>query len=348
MRSAKLVEPKKIVVYDSEPEPKARSGQVLVRVKAVGICGTDIHVWRGERSDVALPRVMGHEFSGVVEADAGSFRKGDKVVVDPVVSCGTCVSCKRGYPNLCSTVKCLGVQVEGAFCDLISIPENKVYRFPEVLSNSGKDSPETSSLSFVQASMIEPYSIASEVIFRGTPAAGEKALVFGAGPIGIGILEGLKLKGLSVMVTDLVDSRLAKARELGADVTVNGGTEDLSKAVLRFTEDFGLDFTVDAVGSPKIMENAVEMAAPGGRVVVLGFNPTPAQLPELLLVRKELKVIGTRMNCNRFPEVIEWFGKKQVHPDAVLSAVYPLEDIQKAFEHIAENPDDTLKIVVTL
>jgi L-gulonate 5-dehydrogenase len=334
MRSAKLTGPKKIVIYDKEPEPKAGPGQVLVRVKAVGICGTDIHVWHGERPDVALPRVMGHEFSGVVEADAGGFRKGDKVVVDPVVSCGTCVSCKRGYPNLCSTVKCLGVQVDGAFCDLIAVPEGKVYHYPEALS-------------FVQASMIEPYSIASEVMFRGIPVAGERALVFGAGPIGLGILEGLKLKGLSVMVTDFIDSRLARAKELGADVIVNGKTEDLAKAALRFTEDFGVDFTVDAVGSPKIMESAVEMAAPGGRIVVLGFNPTPAQLPELFLVRKELKVMGTRMNCNRFPEVIEWFERKQVHPDAVLSAVYPLEDVQRAFEYIAKNPEDTLKIVVT-
>ncbi|MDR1134268.1 MAG: zinc-binding alcohol dehydrogenase family protein [Synergistaceae bacterium] len=335
MRSAKLVSPKKITVYDNEPEPKTGAGQVLIRVKAVGICGSDVHVWHGERPDVTLPRVMGHEFSGVVEADSGKFKKGDKVVVDPVVSCGTCVSCKRGNPNLCSTVKCLGVQVDGAFCDLIAIPEEKVYRFPD-------------SLSFVQASMIEPYSIASEVIFRGNPAKDEKALVFGAGPIGLCILEGLKLKGLSVMVTDFVDSRLAKAKELGADCFVNGKMEDLAQAVKLFTEDFGLDFTVDAVGNPKVMENAVEMAAPGGRIVVLGFNPVPAQVPELFLVRKELKVMGTRMNCKRFPEVLAWFGEKKVHPDAMLSAVYPLSEIGTAFERIAADSDNMLKVVITL
>ncbi|MDR1649637.1 MAG: alcohol dehydrogenase catalytic domain-containing protein [Synergistaceae bacterium] len=335
MRSAKLVEPKKIVVYSGEPEPKPGPGEVLIRVKAVGICGTDIHVWHGERPDVALPRVMGHEFSGVVEANSEKFRKGEKVVADPVVSCGTCVSCKRGYPNLCSTVKCLGVQVEGAFCDLIAVPEEKVYRFPEFLS-------------FVQASMIEPYSIASEVLFRGGPVQGENALIFGAGPIGLGILEGLKLRGLSVMVTDLVGSRLAKAEELGADAVVNGRSGNLVQAVDTFTGNFGLDFTVDAVGNPRIMESAIGMAAPGGRVVVLGFNPEPAQVPELFLVRKELKVMATRMNCNRFPEVLEWFAEKKVHPDAVLSAVYPLEDVQKAFEHIASDPENTLKVVVTL
>ncbi len=335
MRSAKLVEPKKIAVYDNEPDPKAEAGQVLIRVKAVGICGTDIHVWHGERPDVALPRVMGHEFSGIVEEDSANFKKGERVVVDPVVSCGTCLSCKRGYPNLCSTVKCLGVQVDGAFCDLFAAPENKVYRFPE-------------SLTYVQASMIEPYSIASEVLFRGCPAAGENALVFGAGPIGLGILEGLKLKGLSVMVTDFVDSRLAKAKELGADCVVNGKKENLESAVKNFTDRFGLDFTVDAVGVPTIMESAIHMAAPGGRIVVLGFNPTPARVPELLLVRKELKVMGTRMNCNRFPEVLEWFAKGQVHPDALLSGVYPLAEINRAFEDIAAAPDSMLKVVVTL
>ena len=335
MRSAKLIEPKKIALYDLEPEPRPARGDVLIRVKAVGICGTDIHVWHGERPDVTLPRVMGHEFSGIVETDSEKFKKGERVVVDPVVSCGSCVSCKRGYPNLCSTVKCLGVQVEGAFCDLVAIPENKVYRFPD-------------SLSFVQATMIEPYSIASEVMFRGAPVSGEKALVFGAGPIGLGILEGLKLRGLSVMVTDFVDSRLEKAEILGAERVVNGKKEDLAEAVKSFTEDFGLDFTVDAVGTPRIMESAITMAAPGGRIVVLGFNPEPAQVPELLLVRKELKVMGTRMNCNRFPEVLEWFERKQVHPDTLLSAVYPLEKINEAFEYIAENPESTLKVVITL
>ncbi|MDR2179645.1 MAG: alcohol dehydrogenase catalytic domain-containing protein [Synergistaceae bacterium] len=335
MRSAKLVEPKKIMLYENDPNPNVGLNEVLIRVKAVGICGTDIHVWHGERADVTLPRIMGHEFSGTVEKSSKNFQKGEKVVVDPVVSCGVCVSCKRGYPNLCSTVKCLGVQVEGAFCELIAVPENKVYRFPE-------------SLNWVQASMVEPYSIASEVIFRGVPVAGEKALVFGAGPIGLGILEGLKLRGLSVMVADLVESRLKKASELGADRIVNGEKEDLAQAVKVWTGEFGLDFAVDAVGNPKIMESAIEMAAPGGRIVVLGFNPTFAQVPELFLVRKELKIMGTRMNCNRFPEVIEWFREEKVHPDAVLSAVYPLEDVQKAFEHIASDPQNTLKVVVTL
>jgi L-gulonate 5-dehydrogenase len=335
MRSAKLTAPKKIEICENEPEPRARPGEVLIRVKAVGICGSDIHIWHGERPDVALPRVMGHEFSGVVEADSGKFKKGDKVVVDPVVSCGTCVSCKRGYPNLCSTVKCLGVQVDGAFCELTAVPEDKVYRYPEKLS-------------FVQASMIEPFSIASEVMFRGGPVSGEKSLVFGAGPIGLGILQGLKLAGLEVMVTDFVDSRLTKAKELGADAVVNGKKENLREAVKTFSDDFGIDFTVDAVGHPRILEQAVETAAPGGRVVVLGFNPDAAQIPELSLVRKELKVMGTRMNCKRFPEVIEWFDKGKVQPDTLLSAVYPFGEIQKAFEHIAADPENTLKIVVTL
>ena len=129
---------------------------------------------------------------------------------------------------------------------------------------------------------------------------------------------------------------------VGAPVTAVFSVSDAEEPAV------GLDFTVDAVGVPTIMESAIHMAAPGGRIVVLGFNPTPARVPELLLVRKELKVMGTRMNCNRFPEVLEWFAKGQVHPDALLSGVYPLAEINRAFEDIAAAPDSMLKVVVTL
>jgi L-gulonate 5-dehydrogenase len=218
---------------------------------------------------------------------------------------------------------------------LISIPEEKVYRYPE-------------SLSFVQASMIEPYSLASETISRGEPVAGEKALVFGAGTIGLGILQGLKLRGLDVMITDFIDNRLTKASELGAYIIVNGKKENLREAVKAFTGGFGIDFVVDAVGNTRIVEQAIEMTAPGGRIAVLGFNTDSAQIPEVLVSRKELKIVGVRMNCKRFPEVIEWFRKKEVHPDKLLSALYPFEEIQKAFEHIAAESENTLKIIVTL
>jgi len=132
VRSAKLVAPGRIEIFEDRM-PLPTEGEVLVRVKAAGICGSDLHIYKGERPDVELPRILGHELVGEVES-AGSgvtgFSKGDRVTIDPVVSCGECVSCRRGYDNLCSTVKCLGVQVDGGYCDYIAVPAQKLYLLP--------------------------------------------------------------------------------------------------------------------------------------------------------------------------------------------------------------------------
>jgi len=165
--------------------PLPTEGEVLVRVKAAGICGSDLHIYRGERSDVALPRILGHELVGEVESVGSGvtrFSRGDRVTVDPVVSCGKCVSCRRGYDNLCSSVKCLGVQVDGGYCDYIAVPEEKVYSLPL-------------GLAWEKAALIEPFSIGAEVLARSEVREGDKVLVIGAGTIGLCILQAMKLAG---------------------------------------------------------------------------------------------------------------------------------------------------------
>ena len=336
VRSAKLTAPRKIEIFEEE-RPSPRAGEVLIHIRAAGICGSDLHIYQGERSDVALPRVLGHELVGEVEsvgAGATRFKKGDRVAIDPVVSCGSCLSCRRGYDNLCSTVKCLGVQVDGGYCDYFAVPEEKVYALP-------------SDMPWEKAVLIEPFSISAEVLARSEVKAGDKVLVIGAGTIGLCILQAMKLAGADVLITDFVDSRLEKAKHLGADRCVNGGKEILADAVREFTGDFGADVVVEAVGIPELLEESLAFAAPGGRIVVLGFHPAPAKIPEVTVVKKELKIIGSRMNCRRFPQVIEWFDGNRVNPEALVSAVYPFEKMDDAFRDILAAPDRYLKVVIT-
>lgn len=336
MRSAKLVAPRQIeIIEDRMPLPT--QGEVLVHVKAAGICGSDLHIYQGERPDVLLPRILGHELVGEVESVGGGvtrFSRGDRVTIDPVVSCGSCLSCRRGYDNLCSTVKCLGVQVDGGYCDYIAVPEAKVYALPE-------------GMPWKKAALIEPFSIAAEVLARSEAGKGDKVLVIGSGTIGLCILQAMKFAGTEVMVSDFVDSRLETAKKLGADRTVNSKTENMGKVLREFTEDFGADVVVEAVGIPRLLEESLGYAAPGGRIVVLGFHPEPAKIPEVLVVKKELKVVGSRMNCRRFPLVIEWFDKNQADPEALVSAVYPFERINDAFQDILDAPEKYLKVLVT-
>ena len=336
MRSAKLVAPRQIEIFEDRM-PLPGEGEVLVRVKVAGICGSDLHIYQGERADVALPRILGHELVGEVESAGGGadrFSKGDRVTIDPVVSCGNCVSCRRGYDNLCSSVKCLGVQVDGGYCDFIVVPEEKVYALP-------------SSLPWEKAALIEPFSIAAEVLSRSEVHEGDKVLVLGAGTIGLCILQAMKLAGAEVLASDFVDGRLEKAKALGADRVVNSKTGDLSAALREFTGEFGADVVIEAVGLPRLLEESLGYAAPGGRIVVLGFNPEPAKIPEVLVVKKELKIIGSRMNCRKFPQVIEWIEKGLVNPEPLISATYPFEKINDAFKDILRDPQKYLKVLIT-
>ena len=336
MRSAKLVAPGRIEIFEDRM-PLPTEGEVLVRVKAAGICGSDLHIYQGERSDVELPRILGHELVGEVES-AGSgvtgFSKGDRVTIDPVVSCGECISCRRGYDNLCNTVKCLGVQVDGGFCDYIAVPEQKVYPLPH-------------GLPWEKASLIEPFSIGAEVLARSGVLKGDKVLVLGAGTIGLCILQAMKIAGAEVLITDFVDSRLETARRMGADRAVNGKTGDMAAELSDFTGGFGADVVVEAVGMPRLLEESLGYAAPGGCIVVLGFHPEPAKIPEVMVVKKELKIVGSRMNCRRFPQVIEWVKKGLVDPEPLISAVYPFEKIDTAFQDILKGPEKFLKVLIT-
>ncbi len=336
MRSAKLTAPRRIEIVE-EPVPVPSEGEVLIRIRAAGICGSDLHIYQGERPDVALPRVMGHELVGEVRATgpgADRFREGDRVAVDPVVSCGSCPSCRRGLFNLCGTVRCLGVQVEGGFQDCFVAPEEKVHALPE-------------GLPWERLALVEPYSIAAEVLARSEVRPGDRVLVIGSGTIGLCILQGMRIAGAEVLVTDLVESRLEAARRLGAARAVNGRTEDLAAALREFTDGFGVDVVVEAVGHPRLLEESLTHAAPGGRIVVLGFHGEPARIPEVSLVRKELKIAGSRMSCGRFPQVIDWFREGRVDPEALISAVYPFDRIGDAFRDILAAPERFLKVVLT-
>ena len=226
------------------------------------------------------------------------------------------------------------MQGDGGYRDFIVVPEEKVYALP-------------SSLPWEKAALIEPFSIAAEVLSRSEVREGDKVLVLGAGTIGLCILQAMKLAGAEVLTSDFVESRLEKAKELGADRVVNSKTGDLSAALREFTGEFGADVVVEAVGLPRLLEESLGYAAPGGRIVVLGFNPEPAKIPEVLVVKKELKIIGSRMNCRKFPQVIEWFEKGLVNPEPLISATYPFEKINDAFKDILRDPQKYLKVLIT-
>ena len=336
MRAAKLISPGKIRVVDEIPVPAPRQGEAVVKVKAVGICGTDLHIFKEGRADVELPRVMGHELSGVVTAlgeGTDNLAVGDRVVLDPVMACGSCRICRAGHGNVCADVKCFGVQMDGGFQDEIVVPSANLYRYPE-------------SYSFVQAALAEPFSVAANILSRVSVKVRDFVVIMGAGTIGLSLVQGAKAAGAAVLVSDIEESKLEKAKAMGADYTVNSRKEDLTELVKKHTE-IGADVVIDAVGTVKLTEQSIELAAPCGRIAGISFDARPAQIPAAAITKKELSLMGSRMNAHRFPDVIQWMRDGALDLDVMISKVYPVEEIQKAFEDTLADSSNTIKTIIT-
>lgn len=337
MKSAKLVAPCRIELFDEVFDFQAGEKEAVVEVKAVGICGTDIHIFKGERKDVKLPRVMGHELSGVVKqvgAGAVKVKPGDRVVLDPVFACGNCPVCLSGHPNVCGDVKCFGVQMDGGFQQFIKVPEDCLYRF----------SPE---ISFSLAALAEPFSIAANIMERAQVSFDDKVLIFGAGTIGLAVLQAAKSAGAFVMISDLVEEKLKNARDFGADAVVRSGNQELAQAVKEQIPG-GPSVIIDAVGMANLLEASIAVAAPAARIVVIGFDETKALVSPVSITKRELTVLGSRMNCHQFGKVIDWLEAGKIRPQAMITKEFPLEKIQEAFEYTVSHSDECIKTIITI
>lgn len=335
MRAAVLTELNKIEIQELPVPEVIRETDVQVRVKAVGICGTDLHMFHESRPDVQLPRIMGHELSGQVTAVGSAVTRvkvGDPVVLDPVFACGTCPTCRKGHPNVCSKVRCYGVQMDGGFQDYIVVGQEHLHPF-------------SPSVSYEEAALAEPFSIAANILERAQLTAGENLLIVGSGTIGLAILQVAKSKGARVMVSDIISEKLAIARKMGADKAVNSKTDSLEQAAATFCET-GFDVVVDAVGVTPLFTQALNYAAPCGRIICIGFDGRPAEIPPVMITKKELSIIGSRMNCNRFPVVMEWLNQGNILADKMISRKYSVMDIQTAFQETLHDSNGNIKTLI--
>ncbi len=335
MKAAQITDIKTLKVVDMAEPQIEKATDVKVKVKAVGICGTDLHIYSHGRADVAFPRVMGHELSGeVVEvgADVKDLKPGDRVVLDPVFACGECPTCKKGYQNVCANVKCYGVQMEGGFKEYIVEDQKHFYTFPN-------------SITFEQAAIAEPYSIGVNILDRAMATPEDNILVIGSGTIGLAILQVAKGIGSKVFVADVVDSKLEKAKQFGADMVCNSKTENLAEKAEAFAPG-GFDVVIDAVGVTALFQQSIEFAAPRARVMSIGFTADPAQISPIVVTKKELSIIGSRMNNFKFPKVMEMLVGGKLNADVMATDKYTIEEIQTAFEDTINNGADKIKTLI--
>jgi len=336
VKAIKVIEPFKVEIVDI-PKPEIEKGDdVIVRITSGGICGSDIGIWNGTNSLATYPRIIGHEFGGIVTEvgkDVTKVKVGDKVAVDPVVSCGHCYACSIGRHNVCTTLEVMGVHRDGGFTEYVIADEKNIHKFNVDFEDS-------------LLGLVEPYTIGVEINNRAQIHKGDKVLIMGSGPIGIAAMQVAKRNGAEVMMTDLVKERLEKAKSMGADETVLVSEENLEDRIAAFTDGEGIPVVIDTVCVPASFEQSVQLACPAGRVVVLGLKNQPSEITMADITKKELTIVGSRLSCNAFDEVIAGFEDGSLTPQELMTKAFNYKDVMDALTMIKEHPQDVLKIVL--
>lgn len=337
MKSIEVFEPHKIEIVERKILEVKEEDDVLIKVKAVGICGSDMHIYHGTSPVATYPRVIGHEIVGEVigiGTKVESVKIGDKVVIEPMIACGKCYACKSGRPNACKELKVRGCHVDGGFQEYFVAPEKSVYKF-------------NNDISWINAAMIEPYTIAAQITWRADIKKGDYVFIIGAGPIGLCVLEMAKIKGGICIISDFNEKRLEIAKELGADYILNPSKENVEQRVIEITSGMGPNVSIDAVCLPQTFKQAVEITSVAGRVMCLGFTKEYSEIAQLGITMKELDIRGSRHQTYKFKEVVELFNEKKLNPEKLVSHVYDFNNIKEAISKIENSPNEVCKVVVT-
>ncbi|WP_286901823.1 Zn-dependent oxidoreductase [Vreelandella sedimenti] len=338
MQAFQVKAPHDYQVAEVDP-PKVAAGEALVRVAFAGICGSDMHIIHGDNAFVRFPRITGHEFAGVVEAVGEGVAEvfvGDRVCIDPVISCGQCYPCRIGRPNVCSSLEVIGVHRDGGFEEFVAVPAANVHQLPDHI---GLDA----------AALVEPYTIAANVLDRMQPHPGDRLMILGAGVIGLTILQMALAKGIEeVIVTDVINERLAAAKQLGAAQVFNSREQDVEKEVLALTQGEGVPLIADAACVPALLPQMLRLASPAGRIGLLGFSVQPSELVQLEVIKKELTLVGSRLNNRKFPEVLKLMASGQLDPLALVSHRLPLSDMPSAIDMLDHRPEEARKVLIQI
>lgn len=319
--------------YEDFPEPEVGPGDVLVAVKACGICGSDVHGMDGSTGRRRPPIVMGHEAAGVIArtgTDVALWKVGDRVTFDSTVYCDDCEYCRAGHINLCVNRRVLGVSCEdyrrhGAFADFVSVPQRILYRLPDALS-------------FEHAAMVEPLSVAVHAVRRAGVAAGETAVVVGAGMIGLLLVQVLAAYGCSrVIAVDVYEEKLALAAKLGATQTKH--SKDIRSS-------FHADHAFDCVGTDHSVDLTLSCVRKGGCVTLVGNIAPRINWPLQFVVTHELTVRGSCASAGEYPECIDLLACEAVKVAPLISAVAPLADGATWFERLHHREAGLMKVIL--
>ncbi len=341
MKAMLLSEYKKLELVDM-PVPDFGPDDLLVQVKACGICGSDIHGWDGSSGRRIPPLVMGHEAAGVVSqvgVNVSNFKIGDRVTFDSTVSCGRCHACRKGSINLCENRQVLGVSCSefrrhGAFAEYVVVPQNISYKLPE-------------DLPFEHAALIEAVSIAVHAANRTPAKLGDTAVVVGSGMIGLLVIQAIRLAGCSqVIAVDLEDNKLELAKSLGADAGFNPKNCDVVAEVKKRTGGRGADVSLEVVGATPTVKMAIECTRKGGSITLVGNLAPHVELPLQAVVTRELSVFGSCASNGEYPECIEFMRRGDIRVEPLITAKARLDEGPDWFARLYAGEPGAMKVVL--
>ena len=325
------------------PMPRPGKEEVLIRVEACGICGSDVHGFDGSTGRRIPPIIMGHEAAGTISAvgpDVKKFHEGARVTFDSTIYCGKCEYCQRGEMNLCENRQILGVSTPdfrrpGAFADYVVVPERVLYHLPDAVK-------------FEEAAMVEPLAVAVHAVAVSEIAKGATALVVGAGMIGLLVMQVLRDAGCTtVIVTDVDDTRLNLALELGATTVLNAKTADVAAEVMKHTNGAGVDVALEAVGTTQTIRTAIDSVRKGGTVTLIGNVSPTAEIPLQVVVSRQLRLQGSAASSGEYPQCIDMLARGAIQVKQLITAVAPLEEGASWFHRLHEREPNLMKIVLS-
>jgi threonine dehydrogenase-like Zn-dependent dehydrogenase len=336
----------KHVEWKSVDIPAISGNEVLIKVGYACICGSDQHVFLGEfHPRTSVPLIQGHEFAGtVVETgpDVKNYKKGDRAAVDPIIWCGHCPACKRQHYPACTTLKLVGIDLDGGFSEYMKVPETMLYRVTDKISDK-------------HAALVEVLSIGFHACNRAKVQAGDRIVIWGAGKVGQSILQAVRTKTRNTLImVDILDARLAMAKKAYPDINiVNATKEDAIKRIMELTGGEGADIAFEAVGHTKEIpglvnpvRGCVQAIRGAGTVCTLGLSSEPSPIVMKELIWKEGIIMTSRVSHGEFAETIDNLNRGTLKPDAIVTDILHPSKTQEAFEMLEKEPEKHLKIML--
>ena len=338
MKAVQIVKPNELRVIEMEKPTLDAHNNVLVKMTAAGICGSDVGIYHGTNAAATYPRVIGHEMVGVVVETGPTAQKvkvGDRVIIDQVVPCGHCYACRKGRPNVCGNLQVRGVHIDGGYREYMAVPDTDCYLVPDSLTDA-------------EAVMIEPTTIAVQCCSRAQLESEDTVLIIGSGALGSSILRIVRLyHPQKIIVADIDDAKLQEALQNGATDVINSLKEDVPARCRELPGGYGVTVSIDAACVKTSLLTALQATGNAGRVITMGFSVAPTEVNQFVITSKELDVRGSRLQNRKFQDVIDLINAGKVDLRGSISHTFPLTEAQKAFDFVDSRDPSIRKIAFT-